>query len=77
MRFQANSCSACHGGGKDDIRIIDWGVCWDAGSHVGGDVFFCHSMYSKDEIDRVNDIYFDGHAMIENETKDVCIYLNL
>lgn len=58
-----------HGGGKDDIRIIDWEYAGMQDPHVDLAMFSLYSMYSKDEIDKLNNIYFDGACNDENRAK--------
>ena len=58
-----------HGGGEDDIRIIDWEYAGMQDPHVDLAMFSLYSMYSKDEIDKLNNIYFDGACNDENRAK--------
>lgn len=48
------------GSGEDDIRIIDWEYAGMQDPHVDIAMFSLYSMYTKEEVDKLYDIYFDG-----------------
>lgn len=46
--------------GEIDIRIIDWEYAGMQDPHVDLAMFSLYSMYTKEEVDRLNDLYFYG-----------------
>ena len=55
--------------GKEIIRLIDWEYSGMQDSHVDIAMFSIYSLYSKEEIDRLIDIYFEDNCDISIRTK--------
>lgn len=60
----------------DDVRLIDWEYAGMQDPHVDLAMFSIYSFYNKRQVDRLINIYFDGHCTLENRIKIYC-YISL
>ena len=56
----------------DDVRLIDWEYAGMQDPHVDLAMFSIYSFYNKRQVDRLINIYFDGHCTLENRIKIYC-----
>ena len=59
---------------KDGIRIIDWEYAGMQDPHVDIAMFCIYSLYSKEQVDRLIDLYFKGEVSPMIRTK-ICAYI--
>ena len=58
--------------GEEEIRLIDWEYAGMQDPHVDLAMFSIYSFYSREQIDRLIDIYFRGNCPEEDRTKIYC-----
>lgn len=58
--------------GEEEIRLIDWEYAGMQDPHVDLAMFSIYSFYSREQIDRLIDIYFQGDCPEEIRTKIYC-----
>lgn len=51
--------------GKEEVRIIDWEYAGMQDPHVDIAMFCIYSLYKREEVDRLIDIYFEGNCDIK------------
>ena len=58
--------------GKEDLQLTDWEYAGMQDPHVDIAMFCIYSLYEKDEVDRLIDIYFEGNCEDATRTKIYC-----
>lgn len=58
--------------GKEEIRLIDWEYAGMQDPHVDLAMFCIYSLYDREKIDRLIDIYFSGECKREIRIKIYC-----
>ena len=58
--------------GKEEIRLIDWEYAGMQDPHVDIAMFCIYSLYQKDEVDRLIDLYFENNCKKEVRIKIYC-----
>ncbi len=58
--------------GKEELQLTDWEYSGMQDTHVDLAMFSIYSMYTKDQIDRLIDIYFEGKCAPAVRTKIYC-----
>ncbi len=58
--------------GEEEIRLIDWEYAGMQDPHVDVAMFSIYSLYNKEEIDRLIDIYFEGQCSTPIRLKIYC-----
>lgn len=58
--------------GVEQLQLTDWEYAGMQDPHVDIAMFCIYSMYSKDRIDKLIDIYFEGNCSIHNRIKIYC-----
>ncbi|MDO4943484.1 MAG: choline kinase family protein, partial [Lachnospiraceae bacterium] len=56
----------------DEIRLIDWEYAGMQDPHVDIAMFCIYSLYNKQQVDRLIDIYFEGQCLDETRIKIYC-----
>lgn len=58
--------------GEEEIRLIDWEYAGMQDPHVDIAMFCIYSLYDRDQVERLIDIYFDNHCPEETRIKIYC-----
>lgn len=58
--------------GKEGLQLTDWEYAGMQDPHVDIAMFSIYSMYKREEIDHLIDLYFDGNCTKENRIKIYC-----
>ena len=58
--------------GEEQLRLIDWEYAAMQDPHVDIAMFCIYAMYDRQEIERLIDIYFEGHCNQKNRVKIYC-----
>ena len=58
--------------GKEEIRLIDWEYAGMQDPHVDIAMFCIYSLYKKEQVDHLIDLYFDGNCDERTRTKIYC-----
>lgn len=57
---------------KEDVRLIDWEYASMQDPHVDVAMFCIYSLYDKEQIDRLIDIYFENQCDVKTRIKIYC-----
>lgn len=57
---------------KEEVRLIDWEYSGMQDPHVDIAMFCIYSLYDRQQVDRLIDIYFENECSIENRVKIYC-----
>ena len=58
--------------GKEEIRLIDWEYAGMQDPHVDIAMFCIYSLYKKEQVDHLIDLYFEGNCDAKTRTKIYC-----
>ena len=58
--------------GDEEIRLIDWEYSAMQDPHVDIAMFCIYSLYNREEIDNLIDIYFEGKTLPKDRIKIYC-----
>lgn len=58
--------------GKQDVRLIDWEYSGMQDSHVDVAMFCIYSLYNREQVDNLIDIYFENKCDIKTRIKIYC-----
>lgn len=56
----------------EKIKLIDWEYSGMQDPHVDIAMFAIYSLYDRDKVDKLIDIYFEGNCTVENRIKIYC-----